>query len=295
MRRRKPKNYPPGTFLPKQQRIFAILQLCISFSLILWTVAQPFMGEYFDLRSRMILYEYAMGTSDILKKRGEEIKLEKQKERFAQLPDSEKNFILNDYQHLQNYAQRPVYTKILDGIKFFILGIPAFEIAWLFFSIVIAILLLLKVTGAKEAVWILPLLTLAYTIDNRLDGLPEKKAPDYLLFPSEQLIIQKYTHEPLGSDLSLQRDQLRAGWNRYLVENWLPLKYQDHDFEAQVDQAEFQFTLARLQRWHGYPMQMTISTFREKVGTFQLVAFMTWNLLLAWIMNRKERLRLINC
>ena len=63
MTRRRKKTFPPGTFIPTPQRLMAIAQLCIAFSLLLWYAMQPFMGEYFDLRSRMLLYEYAMGTS----------------------------------------------------------------------------------------------------------------------------------------------------------------------------------------------------------------------------------------
>ena len=63
-RTRTPKTFPPGTFLPTPQRIIVILQLCVTFSVILWNVAQPFTGEYFTVRSRMLLYEYLMGKSD---------------------------------------------------------------------------------------------------------------------------------------------------------------------------------------------------------------------------------------
>ena len=61
------KTFPPGTFIPTSQRLMAIGQLCLVFSLMLWYMIQPFMGEYFALRSRMLLYEYVMGTSEILK------------------------------------------------------------------------------------------------------------------------------------------------------------------------------------------------------------------------------------
>ena len=77
------KSFPPGTFIPTSQRLMAIGQLCIALSLMLWYMTQPFMGEYFALRSRMLLYEYVMGTSDISKtKNGQEEKFERRRERF---------------------------------------------------------------------------------------------------------------------------------------------------------------------------------------------------------------------
>jgi hypothetical protein len=287
MSRRKRKEYPPGTFLPTSQRLLAILQLFIAFSLILWYAAQPFMGEYFNLRSRMMIYEYAMGTSDILKKKGEDAKLQRNAERFEDLSASQKATLLSDYKKLQDHAQRPVYVKILDGFKVLFLDIPAFEMAWIFFSIVIAILLLLKVEGSKQAVWLLPLLVLGYSIDNRLEGIPKRFSPDQKLFPSEQIIVQNYLKEPLGLSPTEQQNQLQRGWEDYLIDQWLPNKDLSGSRNDKVEKAEFQFTFARLHLLHGQPQAEWFPSFRERVSSPLLFLFMSWNLLLAWMMNRK--------
>lgn len=210
--------FPPGTFIPTPQRLLAILQLCIAFPLLLWYMTQPFMGEHFSLRSRMLLYEYVMGTSDILRSRpGQEAKLERQAQRFQQLPESERLFIKKDYQKLQNYAKRPILQKIEDGMRMLIRDIPLFEQVWLFFAILLALLILLKVEGAKQAAWLLPLITLAYVIDNQLEGRPAISSPDTPLFPTEEIIIHHYLSAPLVSHPLEQKKQLEEGWHHYLL------------------------------------------------------------------------------
>ena len=123
------------------QRLMAIAQLCIAFSLLLWYAMQPFMGEYFALRSRMLLYEYVMGktpTSDPEKRE----QLEQRAQKFEKL--AEKELLLADYHQIQAYAQRPTLQKIAEGVQGLLLKLPPFEQAWIFFSIVISLLILLK-------------------------------------------------------------------------------------------------------------------------------------------------------
>src|SRR4051812_38869550 len=105
------KIFPPGTFIPTPQRLMAIGQLCLAFSLMLWYLTQPFMGEYFALRSRMLLYEYVMGTSDWTE---QEAKLKRQVQRFKELPEGEQRVLKEAYHHLQVYTKRPTLQKIAD-------------------------------------------------------------------------------------------------------------------------------------------------------------------------------------
>ena len=277
-----PKTFPPGTFIPTSQRLMAIGQLCLAFSLLIWYMAQPFMGEYFALRSRMLLYEYAMGTSDILKARpGQEAKLERQAQNFKQLPVGEKQLLEEDYQNLQNYAKRPPLKKIEEGFRLFVRDIPPFEQAWIFFSIVIAILILLKKEGAKQAAWILPLIVMAYAVDNQLTGIPQSASPDYHLFPKEELIVQNYLTEPLSPILLEQKEQLEKGWNRYLIDNWSSNQTQNEN--DQPETAEFNFTVARLNLLHSQPRSEWLHVFHEKLGLFPLFLYLLWNGLFAWV------------
>lgn len=287
MRSRKLKHFPSGTFLPTRQRLLAILQLCIAFSLICWYIAQPFMGEYFALRSRQLLYEYSMGTSEILKKDpNQSDKINRQKERFASLPQSEKTMILEDYKTLQEYAGRSFWKKMQEGLNVLLFSIPPFELAWLVFSVAITILLLLKVEGARQAVWLLPCIVLAFAIDNRLTGHIPLSSPDLKLFPKEEIIIQNYLEAPLNGSILQQRDQLKRGWELYLVANWLPVSSHATEWEQKVEEAEFAFTLARLHQLHGQPKTKWFTSFREQLSLLQLSLYLLWNLFFAWQMSR---------
>lgn len=280
---RRRKEFPPGTFIPPPQRLMAIGQLCIAFSLLLWYGVQPFMGEYFALRSRMLLYEYVMGTSELLKKNGQEEKLERQANRFQLLPENQKNIVIQDYQLIQEYATRPPFQKMLDGLHLLILEIPPFEQAWIFFSITIAILILLKMEGAKSAAWLLPLIVVAYSIDNQVTG-KISSSPDLKLFPTEEIIIKRYLAEPLPASPLEQKQHLEKGWKNYLIDQWSI--DQEKDENQRFEKAEFHFTLARLNVLHAQPRSEWLNTFHEKLSLVSLLFFLAWNVLFAWIVSR---------
>lgn len=283
MSRRRPKVFPPGTFIPMPQRLMAIAQLCIAFSLLLWHATQPFMGEYFALRSRMLLYEYAMGTSTFLKSQpGRDAKLEERARRFAHLP--EKEMLRSDYQRIQDYAQRPALRKLEEGFRGLIQNVPPFEQAWIFFSIVISILILLKRDGARQAAWLLPLIVLAYAADNVATGKPAAAQPDAGLFPTEELIIQKYLKEPLKSAPQIQKEQLEKGWKQYLIENW-SLKSSE-DETQKLEDAEYHFTIARLHLLHQQPLSEWLHSYQEKSSGLTLLMYLIWNGMFAWIVSR---------
>lgn len=279
MARRPKKIFPQGTFIPTPQRLLSIIQLCIAFSLMLWYLFQPFMGEYFALRNRMLVYEYAMGTSDVLKARPDQTaKLERQAKRFIALPEQEKDDSITDYREIQTYAKRSTLQKIGDGIRKFIVGIPPFEQAWIFFSITISILVLLKIEGARQAVWILPLIVAAYAVDNQLEGKRPYVSPDSQLFPTEETIIHQYLNVPLAQNPMEQKKQLEEGWKRYLVDHWS----QKNDEE----EAEFNFTIARLKLLHTESLDGWLGSFHEKIHPIILACYLLWNLFFAWMISR---------
>lgn len=286
MSSRSRRTFPPGTFIPTSQRIMAIIQLCLAFSLLLWYMMQPFMGEYFALRSRMLLYEYTMGTSEILKARtGEDVKMIRQTQRFNQLANEEQQLLKNDYKQLQDYAKRPTLKKIEDGMRLLIQDIPPFEQAWIFFSITIAILILLKREGAKQAALILPLIVAAYGIDNQLTGKLPSPSPDYGLFPTEEFILRRYLDEPLAATPLAQKEQLEKGWKQYLLENWSS----DRKTSDSLEEAEFNFTLARLKLLHAQPRSEWLHTFHEKLGPLFLILYLLWNGLFAWVVSGSKK------
>lgn len=237
------------------QRILTILQLCIAFSLVLWYAAQPFMGEYFTLKSHMLLYEFVT---------------EKNADLFNSI--EERELISKDYQVIKDYSQRSPLKKMIDGIRVLMIQIPPFQLAWMVFTSIIGVLLLLGKPGARQAAWILPLIALAYAVDNRTTGKDAYQSPDSVLFPTEQVILQ----EPLSKNIALQREQLQKGWENYLVANW----------GSDLKSAEFNFTVARLVKLHHQPMASWLNSFHEKSSYWILLIYIMWNLYFAMAVSR---------
>lgn len=264
------------------QRFLVILQLCFAFSAAIWYATQPFMGEYFSLRSRMLIHEYVMGKSDLLKNQKQQgDKLERNAERFSLLPAADQKAIVDDYRQLQNFAQRPALAKILDGVRILLLNVPPFQLAWIFFSALIGILALLKVPGAKNAAWVLPLIALAFAVDNRLTGHTAMPPPDTSLFPDEHLIVQEY----LSPARELSQEGLQEGWNNYLIAHWSSPEQISQS--EQLESAEFNFTRARLMRMINQPPNSWLASFDEKSSLGLLGLYFGWNLYFAWILNRR--------
>lgn len=280
MAKRKPKIFPPNTFLPLPQRLMAIVQLCIAFSLLLWYATQPFMGEYFALRSRMLLYEYVMGTSTASNLSPvAEAKLKRQAKSFDKLPD--KDLLHSEYQQIEEYAKRPIFQKIEEGLHRLMFQVPPFELAWIFFSIVISIMLLMKREGAKQAAWLLPIIVMAYSADNYLTGKPPVVPPDHRLFPSEEVIVQNYLSEPFGSTPQMQKEQLERGWQRYLIEHW------SSGSGESLEEGEYRFTLARLNLLRQQPKSDWLFGYHEQQSGAILTLYFLWNLMFAWVMYKR--------
>lgn len=288
MFKKKRKDISKDTYLETPKRILAILQLCLVFSLVLWYAAQPFMGEYFSLRSDMLLYEYVMGTSDLVKSKGEneKQKLEKNQAQFKALPTLQQAFILDDYHLLQQKASRSMFTKIKQGLRALFIDIPPFELAWIFFAATVAILLLLKTEGAQQAAWLLPFIALCFAFDNIKHGASPIPSAETSLFPTEHTIVQEYLDQPLDLHPLRQQEQLQTGWNAYLIKNWIkenpstdPRIYQD-----QLVAAEFKFTVARLEKRHIQGIHSPLN-FHERVHPLLLLLYLSWNFFFAWKMN----------
>jgi len=279
--------------MSNQQRFLVIIQLCLTFSVIFWFFAQPFMGEYFSIRSRMLVYEYVLGTSNFVKNQENlKVKLERNSIRFEQLPLFEKKVITQGYQNLQNYAQRPASVKIADGLKILFFHIPPFQLAWLFFSLILGVMLLLNKTGAPQAAWLLPIIALCYGIDNHQNGKILPPSEDIGLFPSEKQIIEEYSGNRMMKSI-ISQNELKEAWDFYLVNHWTnkpksasPLQLDSN----QLEEAEFNFTTARLMFLGSAKPNLWISTLHEKSHPILLALYFIWNLYFAWMMN-KSRLK----
>lgn len=248
-RKRQKKYYPPGTFIATPARICAIIQLCLAFSLLLWNASEPFVGEIFTLKSRILLYQDVIGipANDQIAKEKRE-RLERNAARFQALPKQIKDQLVDNMHLIQKQLQRSFGDKIKSMLSLFAYKISPYELAWIFFSIIISILLLKRVEGAAQALWLLPVLTACYAIDGRLFSPPVQASLESTLFPTEQELVDHYTSTPLSEDVFKQQEQLLLGWKRYLIINWTKHSPSPDPilFEKQAEEGEFHFTLARL-------------------------------------------------
>lgn len=267
----------------KTVRIVTIIHLCIVFTAIASIASYPFLGKLFSYKKQAFLYHYVMGDTTLASKDSMEYqrKLERNQKRFSLLPEEKQLAILAQYKKLVNESEQPFLNKLRLSLEILIFKIPLYERAWLIFSIIICILILLKNENVSKAVWILPLLTLLYLINNQMHGEPQEPPPDLHLFPSEKMIVEDYLQSPLSGHIFEQKEQLTRGWNRYLVENWAK-EIPDQDpfqFERQVEEGEYAFSIARLNL---YEKAKLSDSFHEKSALSVLLLYLLWNLFLAY-------------
>jgi hypothetical protein len=242
------------------------------------------MGEYFTLKSHLLIYEYILGKSSTHDSSHQE-KLNRNAARFSHLPQKQQENLLNNYGKLTDRLSRSWKIKMLDGLHVLFFDIPSFELAWLFFSVIIAILLLMRIEGAAQAAWLLPVIVLAYGIDNQLNGSLPSPSPDLFLFPTDMYLQQHYILEPLKTDLTEQKQQWMQGWHAYLVDQWTTQSSDVKTSIELVEEGEFNFNLGRLQILQSHLNWKKI--FHEKIHYFYLSVYLIWNLLFAWCVNRR--------
>lgn len=263
-RKRIKKTFPPGTFIPLPARIFAILQLCMVFTILLWHASEPFMGELFAVKSKMLIFQHLMGQKD-----------EANRNRFLALPETERADLLQTYESLQSQLNSPFKSKLKGSFKAIFLDIPPLELAWIVFSIILSIMLLKKVEGVTQVIWVLPLLALAYSVDNRMYGYPPRLTEEQKLFPTEESIIENYIHEPFSQNPFLQKDQLKKGWDNYLIQKWT-------SGQGTPEEGLFAFNLERAKK-----ISLLSPKKRETQESLFLIAlYVFWNISYAWIVRK---------
>lgn len=266
--------------------LFIILHLCIVFTVLVSSAGYPFLGELFVYKKQILIYHNLMGDQTLgiigsgmkddslsLQK-----KLERNKQRFSALSQKSQREILSQYQALSAQSNQPFFQKLKRSFHIVFFELPLFEKGWLFFSIFICVLLLLKRENALQTTWILPLLTLCYIVNNQLHGKEAEISPDLTLFPSEKVIVEEYLREPLSSPIQEQQKQLLLGWKRYLIIQWskeIPAN-EPMVFEQQAEKGEYAFNLARI---HSIRQQTSSLPFQEKDSPWLCFLYLGWNLL----------------
>lgn len=215
---------PPVT---KTVRIMAIAQLCIAFTVVLWHLSQPFVGDLFRAKAQLLVLEEAMGVQS-----------ENNRVRYLALPKEDQVLIAQGYARAQEQKAPPFLTRLGSSFTRLADAIPPFEQAWLILSIIVPILVLKQVEGARLAIWLVPLVALLYVAENQLQGTIPKPTAHEQLFPSEEFLVKNYVGVPLSDNILEQHAQLKEAWDRYLVDKWSGV-------EGSVEAGAYAFTVAR--------------------------------------------------
>lgn len=231
---------PNESQVSKTVRLFSIAQLCIAFTVFLWHLSQPFVGDLFRAKAQLLVFEEVMGAAPALPSEERILLAERNRLRYNSLPESDRVLISKGYAMAQEQKGVSFGTKLKGSFFHLWERISLFEQAWLLLSIVVPILLLKQVEGARLAVWLIPLISFFYVIDNQFYGVTPEPTEQELLFPSEEFLIQNYMSEPLDERILQQHGQLKEAWDRYLVDVWTSKEKGEG-----VEDGRYAFTLAR--------------------------------------------------
>lgn len=267
-RKREKKTFPPGTFIPTPARLAAIIHLCLAFSFMLWVASQPFMGDLFAIKSELVLYEAVIEKKDLLQ----------------ELDSDEAQSIIKRYETLKEKLQIPFVDKIKMMLRLLMVQMSSWEQAWLLFSLVVPLLLLLRIEGSIQVCWLLPVITLAYCLDNQFNASHLENDSHRSVFPSEQYIVHRYLNSVLSADILSQQRELRKGWEHYLIEEWaqeVPAA-QFQMQQQQIVKGEFAFNLARIKARQNEKI-LAVHKVPQKQSPWILGIYFLWNCFFAWI------------
>lgn len=287
--KRQRKQIPPEIFISKPARICAIIQLCLAFTVIIGTLLQPFAGDLFTVKSKLLLYKNVMGIPTPDEPLANDSLAAHHKEWFNGLEAEQQQAILRQYHKWQSKLSHSFWEKTVQAFRKLALRVPAFEQAWILFSIILSVMLLKRVPGAREAIWLLPLITVFYALDNRLYGQSMHEVGDAKFFPSEKILVERYIPtQSLSSDVFEQKTQLTQAWKLFLIHEWSrEVPSQDLNvFEFQAEKGAFAFNAFRLSQSDG-----SEDHFFYKQSFLTLFIFIFWNIFFAFQALRITPLR----
>lgn len=247
-------------------RLLIILQLCIALSCLIWLIGYPFMGNHFKTQSELLLIESTMGLQTTHKRLDPEKaalqseKMARNALRFKKLPESVKISTGKLFSVKKEALKAPFFMKISAVFKL-INEIPKLELMWIFFSVALPILLLLKKRGAAHYIWLLPLLAIGFSYNNQTKGVDPLAHSDLKLFPREDSLL-------LNNERTER--EIRFAWENYLATHWAK-------DEKTAEEGEFYFNLARISESPSLG-----SSFWEKKSPLLLSLYVLWNLFFAW-------------
>jgi hypothetical protein len=253
------------------KRLLLILQLCLSFSILLYFLGFPFFGSHFFYQSELLLVESAMGKQDLLAKLDPD-KAQTHKESslykrngFTRLPIEDQALLNLRKQAINDHFASSFITKLFEGLKQ-LAKIPLPLLIWTPLAIILPILLLLKNDRASQYLMLLPLLTLIFAAQNFIFGTVP---PDTVLFPTEKQLSQIAPGE-----------SMQSGWEKYLITHW---GAPSENEEEQLALAEQRFQV----RWIEKRSIDPASSWNEKMNPWILLLFVAWNLYFAFAVKSR--------
>lgn len=268
-------------------RPFAIIHLCIVFTVICWTLATPFTKELYNNRNLQANYRTILGEEKL----GEEIPseintLSLNRQFFSALPSEEQQLFLNGYEKVQKKLSESFWTKAQRSLKALFFDLPAFERAWILFSLILCIMALKQRSGVTQAIWLLPLLALCFTLEQYYTERPKIPLAMEKLVPTEKWLTDTYLMgKPLEGSIEEQKKTLQMIWDRYLVDFWSRAIVGPRDQALQ--RGEYAFSLARLEA-----LEKDINNqHKTSESPVVLMAYFLWNLLFASVVCSKYSLR----
>ena len=224
------------------------------------------MGELYQLKSRRLLHESVLQDYS----------------RFSQLPQETQQSIQGSYSSLQKDSQTSFTAKLSRSWNILAFYLSPFCQAWILFSLLIPIFILLRIEGATIVVWLLPVLALLYSWDNFSNGKDLSQSKEVILFPSEEYLVSNYLKEPLKANIPEQQKQLKTSWEKYLIQEW------SGELKS-LDAGQFSFNVARIEAQETDAQVSFAWHFRERESPVMLLLYFGWNLFFAFFFSRKKR------
>lgn len=243
-------------------RPVVIIHLCLVFTLLSWLFIGPIASEALFHRSQRQLTELVLSDP------------------FSELSPQLRHRVA---EIAERSEQVSYHTALRSGVRALVDGhSPAFH-AWLLFSLILSLLILLGVDGIAAAAWLLPLLM-------ALTPLLQPAPPPLRhcsLIPSEERILESYLHEPLAPTIAEQHKQLARGWETYLIKEWAKEEPStlSEGRQNQLRLGQFRFSVAALLESESQSLPP------GRIAKPIWMALLIWNLFFALFVSLKSRER----
>lgn len=234
--------------ISKWARTACILHLCIAFSVLFWILGAPF-------TEALYLNKKASKELEWLTIEHEEL--------YNTLPQSDQKLISSFQKKISLESNESFQRKMAKSVESFFLGMPVSKLLWLFLSILLPVLVMKQIDGARESFWLLPLLTAVYA----WQMMPIQSTPS--IYPTETYLEKKYLKGPLSGSIEEQRDMLELAWKSYIIEEWTQAPKDSSDGEKFAN-GMYHFIAQKTLLEMNQPPQ--------KPGPWTLGAYLMWNL-----------------